>query len=81
MSEWIDRRDFLPNFNVHGFHTGRKVEFRLPDGSEHVGIYQGYGIFGAGTGRWGVTHWRPAGDEPASTLTMTRLSDDAGEQL
>ena len=52
----------LPNFNEHGFHLKKKVEFKLDDGSTHVDIYQGWGIFGTGKGRdWmhGVVAWRP----------------------
>lgn len=63
MTEWIT--DGVPNFCVHGFHTGRKVKFKLSDGQEVVDIYQGYGIFGIGNGyNWmaeplGVIGWLP----------------------
>lgn len=69
MTDWIT--DGVPNFCVHGFHTGRKVKFKLSDGREIVDIYQGYGIFGTGDGyNWmdlpqpvGVIGWKPMGED------------------
>lgn len=65
MSEW--NTTTLPDFTVYGFHTGKQLEYRLKDGTEHVGIYQGWGVFGTGEGRQDVIAWRlpppPEGSE------------------
>jgi hypothetical protein len=65
MIKWIDaQKDGLPNFRIHGFHTGRKVAVRRKDGSEQVTLYHGYGLFGdRGCSMLehfeDITHWRP----------------------
>jgi hypothetical protein len=72
MGEWHTEDMNLPDFTVHGFHTGRKVRFRLSDGREIEDVYQGWGIFGIGKGfDWMagepyVTAWQPLpqGDKP-----------------
>jgi len=61
-NKWIatpisDRNGEYPDFNVHGFHTGRKVHVRYLDGKEDVVIYQGFGLFG-NDDRQDVTHWK-----------------------
>lgn len=64
-AQWHTEDMDLPDFTVHGFHTGRKVMFRLSDGREIEDVYQGWGIFGSGQGFcWEagephVTAWRP----------------------
>lgn len=62
MDEW--RTDCLPDFTVHGFHLGKTVRYRLKDGTEHEGVYQGWGLFGAGqTHDWDlgeVIAWSPS---------------------
>lgn len=55
---WKDLNADPPDFRIYGFHTGKKVRYRRTDGSEHVGVYQGYGLFGADA--WAdITHWMP----------------------
>lgn len=59
MTEW--ETEALPDFTYWGFHTGRKVEFRLINGEIRTDIYQGYGLFGVGAGyQWQseVVAWR-----------------------
>ena len=57
--------DEPPDFTEHGFHTGRKVEYKLNTGQIIFDIYQGYGIFGVGryhdwmAGSPCVIAWRP----------------------
>ncbi len=69
MSEWHTEELDLPDFTVHGFHMGKTLDYRLSDGQELNGIYQGYGLFGAKpmydwmAGDPHVVAWRiPAGD-------------------
>lgn len=62
MSDWIatpisDANGKYPDFNVYGFHTGRKVVVRYSDGNEDVVAYQGFGMFG-NDDRQDVTHWK-----------------------
>ncbi len=38
----------LPDFTIHGFHTGRKIRYQSRTGKWYEGIYQGWGIFGSG---------------------------------
>lgn len=59
-TEWISVDERLPCFVCFGFQTGRTVQFKTEDGTEHDDIYQGWGIFGKGAafGVKGVTHWR-----------------------
>ena len=76
--EWIDcKTGGIPNFCIHGFHTGRKIRFKAGDG-EHEGIYHGYGGFQADDKTGGledlydvgfegdkqVTHWQPIPTPP-----------------
>ena len=48
MEGWHTDEMDLPDFRIHGFHTGRKVRFRLSDGREIEDVYQGWGMFGVG---------------------------------
>lgn len=57
---WVPVSEGMPDFKVHGFHTGRTVMVRRIDGSEEETIYQGYGLFGNGISMFlPVTHWKP----------------------
>jgi hypothetical protein len=56
---WIPTKGSLPCFKCFGFHTGKKLKYRLNDGTEHEGIYQGWGMFGLDS-REDVSHWMPA---------------------
>lgn len=60
MCDWIPVTVALPDFTVHGYHTGRKVWVRTKYGTEDIVSYQGYGIFGHDSGNADVTHWKPA---------------------
>lgn len=63
MDKW--NAAYLPDFTVHGFHTGKLVDFMLSDGRELTGIYQGYGLFGKDpmydwmAGEVHVQAWKP----------------------
>lgn len=62
MNDWNTKS--LPDFTVHGFHLGWKIGFRLDDGTEHEGIYHGWGVFGAnGVDYQNVVAWRPVRQE------------------
>jgi hypothetical protein len=65
VSEWIDLTKEAPDFTVHGFHTGRRVAFQLPDGTELTGIYHGWDVFGAnGVDYTDVIAWKPVEPSP-----------------
>jgi hypothetical protein len=64
MYNWIDINEHQPDFCVYGFHTGRKIWYKLDTGEEILGIYQGYCIFGSGEGHLNVTHWKPQDGDP-----------------
>lgn len=50
----------LPDFTVHGFHTGRTVRYKTADELVREGIYQGWGVFGKGVDqRQDVIAWQP----------------------
>ena len=50
-----------PDFTVYGFHTGKKIEFRLKDGREIAGIYQGWDVYTSdGVDYIDVVAWREA---------------------
>lgn len=57
MTDWNTE---LPDFTVYGFHIKPQpiLEYRLKSGVVKRGVYQGYGIFGAGSGDWDVEAWR-----------------------
>ena len=62
MKHWIDLTVNAPNFQLYGFHTGKKLWFRRNNGTEYLGIYLGWGIFSEGHGSEefdDVTHWAP----------------------
>lgn len=61
MSDW--ETSVLPDFTVHGFHTGNSVDFRLHTGEELTGTYVGYGMFSKDGRDYlpeEVVAWRPA---------------------
>lgn len=56
--EWIATKDSMPCFRCFGFQTGKTLWYRLNDGTELEGIYQGWGMFGLDD-REDVSHWKP----------------------
>ena len=43
---WVDIKKYIPNFEIFGFHTKRKIKIKLKDDIEAETKYLGYGEFG-----------------------------------
>lgn len=72
-NEWIVTTERMPCFRCFGFQTGKTVWYRLNDGSEHEGVYQGWGMFGPND-REDVSHWKPT-DDTAISNTDVHIHD------
>ena len=73
---WIATADRMPCFRCFGFQTGKKLLYRLNDGTEHEGIYQGWGMFGIDS-REDVSHWQPV--DTTATSRDVHIHEEASD--